>query len=107
MIILAVCVAAFSALAFFGYANIRFNYVVADAEGILACRLFRKKRYYRYEEIEYIHDSTSLGMMGGLIGYDKENKKIFAVDAIHIGAADVAQRLREHGVRQSNPTYSR
>ncbi len=100
VIIISVCIVAFSALGFFGYAFIRFNYVVADAEGILAYRLFRKKRYYRYEEIGYFQDTSNLGMMGGLIGYDKDNVKIFAIEAVHIGASAVAQRLREHGVQE-------
>lgn len=100
VIILSVCIAIFSAIGFFGYAYIRFNYVVADAEGILAYRLFRKKRYYRYEEIAYFEDTISMGMMGGLIGYDKNGKKIFAIEALHIGSSAVAQRLREHGVQE-------
>lgn len=100
VILISVCIAAFSALGFFGYALVRFNYVVADNEGIIAYRLFRKKRYYRYEEICYFHDTTWTGMMGGLIGYDKDNKKIFAVEALHIGTSAVAQMLREHGVEE-------
>lgn len=39
-------------------------------------------------------------MIGGLIGYDKNDSKIFAIEAVHIGASAVAQRLREHGVRE-------
>lgn len=93
-------VAVFSSLGLFGYAYIRFNYVVADAEGILAYRLFRKKRYYRYEEIGSFKDTIYLGLRGGLIGYDKNDKKIFAIEAIHIGSSAVARRLRERGVRE-------
>ena len=100
IIIMSVCVVVFSALGFFGYAYVRFNYVVIDSEGILVYRLFRKKRYYSYEEIGYFQDTINLGMMGGLIGYDKNNSKIFAIEAVHIGASAVAQRLREHGVRE-------
>ena len=102
VIILSVGFAAFSALGFFGYAYVRFNYVIADAEGLLVYRLFRKKRYYRYEEIACFQDTISMGMMGGLTGYDKDNKKIFAVEAMHIGVSDVAQKLREHEVKQKN-----
>ena len=97
-------VAFFSAVGFFGYAYVRFNYVVADAEGIVAYRLFRKTRYYRYEEIAYFKDTTHLGMAGGLIGYDVNNKKIFAIEAIHIGASAVVQRLRERGVQEKLQT---
>lgn len=100
VIIISVFVAVFSAIGFFGYAFVRFNYVVADTEGILAYRLFRKKRYYRYDEIGYFQDTINLGMMGGLIGYDKDNVKIFAIEAVHIGASAVAQLLREHGVQE-------
>lgn len=100
VIIVSVCIAVFSAIGFIGYALVRFNYVVADSEGILACRLFRKKRYYRYEEISSFQDTSYAGMMGGLIGYDKDGKKIFAVEAVHIGASAVAQRLREYGVEE-------
>lgn len=102
VIIISACVAAFSAIGFIGYAIVRFNFVVADNEGLTAYRLFRKKRYYRYEEIGYFQDSTAFGMAGGLIGYDKSNNKIFAVEAIHIGASAVAQRLREHGVQEKS-----
>lgn len=100
IITVSACIAAFSALGFFGYAYIRFNYVVSDFEGILVYRLFRKKRYYRYEDIGYFQDTSNLGMMGSLIGYDKDNVKIFAIEAVHIGASAVAQRLREHGVQE-------
>lgn len=102
IITISVCVAVFSALGFFGYAYVRFNYVVADPEGILVYRLFRKKRYYRYEEIGCFQDTMDLGMMGGLVGYDKDNSKIFAIEAVHIGASAVAQRLREHGVLEKS-----
>lgn len=95
-----VCIAVLSVFGFFGYAYARFNYVVSDAEGILVYRLFRKKRYYSYEEIGCFQDTTNLGMIGGLIGYDKNDSKIFAIEAVHIGASAVAQRLREHGVRE-------
>ena len=100
VIVISVCIAVFSAIGFFGYAYVRFNYVVSDTEGILVYRLFRKKRYYRYEEIGCFQDTTDLGMIGGLIGYNKNDSKIFAIEAVHIGASAVAQRLREHGVRE-------
>ena len=98
-------VAFFSAVGFFGYAYVRFNYVVASNEGIVAYRLFRKTRYYRYDEIAYFKDTTHMGLAGGLIGYDKNNKKIFAIEAIHIGASAVVKRLREHGVPEKLQTY--
>ena len=100
VIIISIFVAVFSAMGFFGYVLVRFNYVIADAEGVLAYRLFRKKRYYRYEEIGCFQDTIEMGMMGGLIGYDKDDKKIFAIEAVHIGASDVARLLREHGVTE-------
>ena len=100
VIIFSLCVAGFSALGFFGYALVRFNYVVADNQGVLAYQLFRKKKYYLYEEIGSFQDTIALGMMGGLIGYDKNNKKIFSIEALHIGASEVARRLREHGVEE-------
>lgn len=100
VIVLSVCIAVFSALGFFGYAYIRFNYVIADTEGIHAYRLFRKKRFYRYEDIGCFYDTTGLSMMGGLKGYDKNNRKIFAVEAVQIGVPAVVQKLREHGVAE-------
>ena len=100
VIVLSVCIALFSALGFFGYAYIRFNYVIADADGIHVYRLFRKKRFYRYEDIGCFYNSTGSGMMGGLKGYDKSNRKIFAVEAVHIGVSAVVQKLREHGVTE-------
>lgn len=100
VITLSVCIGAFSVLGFFSFAYVRFNYVVVDTAGVLVCRLFRKKRYYRYDEIDSFQDTTNLGIMGGLIGYYKNNKKIFAIEAVHIGTSAVAQRLREHGVQE-------
>ena len=100
VIIASVCIAVFSTLGFFGYAWVRFNYVVADDEGIVAYRFLRKTKYYRYEEIGYFHDTTSFGAIGGLIGYDRNNRKIFAVEEMHIGVSAVVQRLREHGVEE-------
>lgn len=98
--IISLCVAMFSLLGFFGYAWVRYNYVVADSEGIQSFRLFRKTRYYRYEEIDSFCDTVSMGARGSLIGYDKNNNMIFAIEAMHIGAAAVAQRLREHDVAE-------
>jgi len=100
IIILAVCVALFSGLGFFGYAYARFNSVIADNDGVHVYRLFRKKRYYRYEEIGSFKDSTAIGALGGLTGYDKNGKKIFTADAMLIGASAVAQRLRDRGVTE-------
>ena len=59
-----VCIAVLSTLGFFGYAYARFNYVVSDAEGILVYRLFRKKRYYSYEEIGCFQDTPIFGLIG-------------------------------------------
>lgn len=95
IIIASVCIVAFSTFGFFSYAFVRFNYVISDTKGIYAYRLFRKKRFYRYEEIGYFKDTISLGIMGGLKGYDKNGAKIFAIEAIHIGASAVAQRDRK------------
>lgn len=93
-------VVAFSSLGFLGYAIGRFNYLIADNEGILVSRLFRKKRYYRYEEIGYISDTTDQKINGTLTGYSKDGVKIFSIDALYIGASLVAQRLHEHGVKE-------
>ncbi|MDE7454912.1 MAG: hypothetical protein K2M64_03695 [Clostridia bacterium] len=98
IVTLSICIVAFSGLGFFGYAYVAFNYVVANDEGILAYRLFRKKKFYRYEDIDSFQDTISMGMAGGLTGYDKNNKKIFAIEAVHVGSSNVAQMLREHGV---------
>ena len=105
VIVLSVCIALFSAIGFFGYLFVRFNYVAADGEGITAYRLFRKTKFYRYEEIAYFHDQTALGIAGGLTGYGKGNKKLFAVEAVHIGTSAVLEKLREHGVREKGRTY--
>lgn len=100
VIVLSLCIVAFSSIGFFGYAYVRFNYVIADAEGVLTCRLLRKKKYYRYDEIGYFQDTINMGVMGSLVGYDKNNNKIFAIEALCIGVSAVAQRLREHGVKE-------
>lgn len=98
VVMMSVFVALFSAIGFFAYAYYRFNYVVADTNGILVYRLFRKKRYYTYSEIGSFQDTTNLGMLGGLKGYDKNNSQIFAIEAVHIGVSAVAERLREKGI---------
>ena len=102
IIIISVGIAAFSSLGFFGYLYTRFNYVVASSDGIFVFSLFRKKRYYSYSEIGYFQDTTNLGMLGGLIGYDKKNLKIFTVEGIHIGVSAVIERLRENGVPEKS-----
>lgn len=58
VVVTSVFILVFSALGFFGYAFCRFNYVVADTKGIYAFRLFRKKRFYSYEEIGCFQDTT-------------------------------------------------
>lgn len=102
VVILSVLVAVFSGLGFFGYAWGRFNFVIADDEGLLACRLFLKKRYCRYEEIGYFYDTTWLGFHGEVKIYDKDNIKICSIEALSIGATAVLQRLREHGVEEKS-----
>ncbi|MDE5547543.1 MAG: hypothetical protein K2J30_00885 [Clostridia bacterium] len=105
VVIFSLCVVVFSGIGFFGYAWVRFNYLVADNEGIYVYRLFRKERYYRYEEIGAFQDTIWQGMIGVLKGYDKNNKKIFAIEAVHIGATAIAQRLREHGIVERGGRY--
>lgn len=90
---------AMSLVGFFGYAYVRFNYVVSADEGIVAHRLLRKTKFYRYDEVSAFKDTVSLGMYGGLVGYGVNGKKIFAIEAVSIGAKAVADRLREKGVR--------
>ena len=107
IIVIAVCSFVFSGIAIFGYAWIRFNYIVADNEGVIVCRLFRKKKYYRYEEILNFQDNSKSGVLGGVTGYDKNNKKIFEVDGLHIGVSAVGQRLREHGIAERGITVIR
>lgn len=75
---------------FFGYEHVRFNYVVADTEGILVYRLFRKKDNILMRRLVAFQDTINLGMIGGLIGYDQEDPKIFAVEAVHMWASAVA-----------------
>ena len=106
VIVASVCIALFSALGFFGYAYARFNYVVANDEGVLAYRLFRKSKFYRYEDIGSFQDTINLGMMGALTGYGKDGKKIFAIEAVHIGSSEVARLLREHGVSEKDKSQT-
>lgn len=94
-----ICILLFSGLGLFGFLFVNLNFVVATDEGIEAHRLFRKTKFYRYEEIGGFRDTTEQGMMGGLEGFDAEGKKIFAIEAVSIGAKAVADRLREKGVR--------
>lgn len=87
-----------SALCFFLY--ITFTYVVSTDEGIEAHRLFRKRKFYRYEEISVFNYKTPKGS-DKLIGYDADGKVIFKVsESTHIGVQALADRLREKGVRQ-------
>lgn len=95
-----VCIVIFSAFGLFGFLYAHLSYVISTDEGIEAHRLFRKTKFYRYDEILYFHDTTSLGMMGGLTGYGANGKKIFAVEAMSIGVNMVAERLREHNVHE-------
>ncbi len=75
--IIVVSIVAFSALGLFGFLYVHFNYVISTDEGLEVHSLFRKKKFYRYEDILYFHDTTSLGLMGGLVGYGKHGKKNF------------------------------
>ena len=90
----------FSALCFFYYAYARFNCVVAYDEGVLVCRLFKKKRFYRYEEIGYFKDVLDMPKTGHLAGWDKDGKKIFVIGCDLLGAKGVALMLRAHGVQE-------
>lgn len=87
-------------VSFFGYAWFRFNYVVIDGNDVVVYRLFGKKKQYRFDEIAYFKDTTHAGMSGGLICYDKKQKKMFAVEEVHVGVSLIIQRLRENKVRQ-------
>lgn len=99
-IIIVICFTVLACIGFLGYIILRFNYVVTDANGVHVYRLFRKKKYYRYEEIGCFLNKLEMGIAGGLICYDKNNKKIFSIEAVHIGSSDVAQQLRSHGVSE-------
>ena len=92
----------FSILCFFGYAFTTFNYVISDDEGIHVYRLFRKVKYFSYEEFGAFKDTINLGLKGELTGYDKNNKKIFSIEGLHIGASIIADRLRAHGVKEKH-----
>lgn len=61
-----------------------------------------KKKYFRYEEFGSFKDTINLGLKGELKGFDKNNKKIFAIEGLHIGASVVADRLRAHGVKEKH-----
>lgn len=100
IILISMGIAALSSFGFFGFAFACYNFVIVDAEGIHVCRLFRKKRFYRFDEIGCFQDTSNLVMLGGIIGYDKAGTKIFSIEAVHIGASAVVQRLCEHGVQE-------
>lgn len=100
VVTIALCIVVFSALGFLAFAIARFNYVVADNDGVHSHKLFRKERFYRYDEIGSFKDDLALGVFGNLIAYDKNDVRIFSVDSFHIGSAAVAQRLRDHGVNE-------
>ncbi len=82
-----------------GYLYGRFTYLVVDDKGVMVYRLFGKNKYFSFEEICYLKDTTDKGMHGELICYNKEKKKIFSVEAIQIGVVHVIERLRENGVQ--------
>ena len=90
----------FAILGFFGYAWVRFNYVVIDGDNIIVYRLFHKNKLYSFDEIAFFKDTTHMGIQGGLICYNKNKKKLFSVEAIHIGVSLIIQRLREKNIAQ-------
>ena len=89
----------FSVLCLFCYAYARFNCVVAYDEGVLVCRLFKKKSYYSYEEIGSFKDLLNIPK-GYLVCWDKDGKKIFVIGCDLLGAQGVALMLRAHGVQE-------
>lgn len=99
LVLIAVCFAAFSLLGFFGYAYAKLNYVIKTDEGIEAHRLFRRTKFYRYEEITDFKDTIYQGAYGMLKGY-VNGKRIFAIEAVSVGAQAVADRLSEKGVKK-------
>ena len=90
----------FAILGFFGYAWMRFNYVVIDGDNIIVYRLFQKNKFYTFDDIAFYKDTTHMGIQGGLICYNKNKKKLFSVEAIHIGVSLIIQRLREKNITQ-------
>ena len=90
----------FAILGFFGYAWVRFNYVVIDGDNIIVYRLFQKNKFYTFDDIAFYKDTTHMGIQGGLICYNKNKKKLFSVEAIHIGVSLIIQRLREKNITQ-------
>ena len=87
-------------IGFFGYAWVRFNYVVIDGDNIIVYRLFQKNKFYTFDDIAFFKDTTHMGIQGGLICYNKNKKKLFSVEAIHIGVSLIIQRLREKNIAQ-------
>ncbi|MBO7344445.1 MAG: hypothetical protein J6U92_00705 [Clostridia bacterium] len=87
-------------IGFFGYMWVRFNYVVIDGDNIIVYRLFQKNKLYSFDEVAFFKDTTHMGIQGGLICYDKNKKKLFSVEAIHIGVSLIIQRLREKNIAQ-------
>lgn len=100
LIVVILLLSFFSLLSLFGYAWVNFNYVVVDQENIIVHRLFRKNKTYTFSEIYFFKDTTNLGIQGGLICYNVKKKKIFAVEAIHIGVSLIIERLREKNITE-------
>lgn len=96
--LLILLISTFVFLSLFCYAWLRFNHVAVDDEKVVVYRLFLKKKTYRFEEIAFFMDTTQQGMSGGLICYNKDMKKLFAVEAVHVGISLVIQRLKEKNV---------
>ncbi len=101
LILCATIFSAFSLLSIFGFLWVRFNYVILDSDGVHVFHLFKKNSFYRYNEIGYFLDTSHLGMAGEIIGYDKNKKKIFAIEAVHVGANFVVQRLIDRGIERT------
>lgn len=103
IIILSAFTAVFSGLSFLGYLSVRFNYVILDDKGLIVFRLFQKKKYYLFEDISYVEGgnyNSYIDSIGAIVGYDENNKILFTINGLHIGASAVANRLREHGVKE-------
>ena len=103
IIILSAFTAIFSGLSFLGYLSVRFNYVILDDKGLIVFRLFQKKKYFLFEDISYVEGgnyNSYIDSIGAIVGYDENNKILFTINGLHIGASAVANRLREHGVKE-------
>ncbi len=56
------------------------NTIVVCEKGVWVFRIFLKPRFFRYDEIDFVHDKSALGMMGGgYIFFGKEHRQIFSM----------------------------